>query len=243
MDTGKSKGQGAVFKMKRKVNDPVRKFGGKPLPEYVLVVLIPLILILGALFWYGASSEGGFSEVEKLAKVKCLGCLGLDPVVPGFSEYWTVYPDDHIKSGEEVPHPEMVKEELEDVDLLILFFWTQGCVPCAEQWEEMVDEEIASGPEDGGREGDRYDGLRIISNDAAERTELYRTYRPRGDETGVPMTTFIFRDSEDEILWWSHYGKMDLGPLEERIEEILDFVEKYRLKDDYDDISSAEDGE
>jgi hypothetical protein len=228
--------------MRRKVKDPVQRFGGKPIPGIVLLILIPLVLVAGAGSWYVSSEGGGFNEVEKLARVKCLGCLGLDPVVPDFSEYWIEYPDDHVKKGEDVPHPDQVHSILDDddVDLFILFFWTQGCVPCAEQWDEMVEADIASGPEDGGIEGDRYETLRMISNDAAEETDLYHTYTPKGTETGVPMTTFLFKDREETILWWSHYGKMDLGDVEERIEEIFSFIEKDRLKGDYDDISSAE---
>ncbi len=229
--------------MKRMVKDPVERFGGRPLPGSLLVFLVPILLIFGASAWFFASDGGGFREIEKLASVKCLGCLGLDPVVPGFSEYWIEYPEDNLKSGEPVPHPKAVTGILDrdDVDLLILFFWTQGCVPCAEQWEEMSGAGIASGPEDGGVEGDKYERFRMISLDAAEETTLYHTYRPKGTETGVPMTTFLFKDHNGDILWWSHYGKMDLGDVEERIEEIFDLIERSRLKGEYDDISSVGD--
>jgi|GEM_PF-964658 len=224
------------------MKDPIPKFGGRTIPGTVLVIILPLLLLASGAAWYFASDGGGYREVDKLASVKCLGCLGLDPVVPGFSEFWTAYPEDHLHGGEEVPHPDIVIDTLDDdrYDLLILFFWTQGCVPCAEQWEEMVDRSIAAGPENGGHEGDRYEHVRIISNDAAEETGLYHTYTPTGKETGVPMTTFLFRDAEGKILWWSHYGKMEIGDLEEMIESILDYIKADRLKHDYDEISSSD---
>jgi hypothetical protein len=230
--------------MKRNVIDPVRKFGGKPLPPYLALVLVPLILTAGGASWYYASSEGGFEEVDRLASVKCLGCLGLDPVIPAFTEFWTVYPEDHVDAGDEVNHPEPVHEILgrEEVDIFVLFFWTQGCVPCAEQWDEMVEEDIASGPEDGGVQGDRYDRFRMISIDAADdENGFYMTYRPTGLETGVPMTTFLFKDTEGTVRWYSHYGKMSISDFEERIEDVKSFLEASRIKDDYDDISTADD--
>lgn len=228
--------------MKRKVKDPVQKYGGKRMKAPVLILLTLFILIAGSASWIYASDDGGFNEVRQLAKVKCLGCLGLDPVVPEFSEYWIAYPPDHKKANETVDHPEYVTDYLsdEDVHLLVLFFWTQGCVPCATQWKEMVDEKIASGPEDGGIEGDKYENLIMRSNDAAIETDLYHTYTPTGKETGVPMTTFLFKNSGGDILWYSHYGQMEISDFKEIAEDILTIVEAERLKDDYDDITSTD---
>lgn len=229
--------------MKGKVKDPVQKFGGRPIPGMVLILLLPVILIGSGAAWYWSADEGGYENVDKLASVKCLGCLGLDPVVPGFSEFWIEYPDDNVKAGQEVKHPDITLDNIdeEETDILILFFWTQGCVPCAEQWDEMREENIASGDEDGGREGEKYEKLTIYSLDAAEEMNVYRTYTPKGTETGVPMTTFIFRDPDNNIQWWSHYGRMDLSDLENMIVEIQDYLEAERLKKEYDDITSAED--
>lgn len=230
--------------MKRKVKDPVQRFGGRPLPGMVLIIILPLILIGSGAAWYWSTDEGGFEEVDKLASVKCLGCLGLDPVVPGFSEFWIEYPSDNEKAGQEVQHPDITLDNLadEDTDVLILFYWTQGCVPCAEQWEEMKHENIASGEEKGGREGTRYEKLTMFSLDAAEDTDVYRTYTPKGTETGVPMTTFLFEDPDGNIQWYSHYGKMEINDVIEMIEEIQEYLEALRLKKEYDDISSVDDG-
>ncbi len=230
--------------MKQKRKDPVRKFGGRSIPGIVLIILIPALLIGGGFAWFWSSDLGGFEEVRKLASVKCLGCLGLDPVVPGFSEFWVEYPGDHDRAGEDVDHSDKVISIIEndEVEILVLFFWTQGCVPCAEQWDEMVEKGIASGKEDGGIQGDRYDKFRMISTDAADDDDgFYVTYRPTGKETGVPMTTFIFQDTDGSIKWWSHYGKMDIGPFMDIIEDIVQYLEAARLKDDYDDISSIDD--
>lgn len=232
--------------------DPLPGYGGKPLSPLLSVAVILIAAGLGIGAWVIGSSEGGYEQVDKLASVKCLGCLGLDPVIPGFEKFWTVYPDDHNNAGQPVDHNVTAEgsDTVHDiitytdpvVDIFVLFFWTQGCVPCAEQWEEMVDEGIASGPEDGGIEGDRFDDFKMISYDAAERDgrRLYNTYIPTGDETGVPMTTFIFQGPDDEIRWYSHYGKMEIDDIHELVENIQYFKEHGNLKDQYDDIAHAD---
>ncbi|MGA1819710.1 MAG: TlpA family protein disulfide reductase [Thermoplasmatota archaeon] len=217
---------------RRKIEDPYPGYGGRQIPPMLAIGIILILISVGIGTLAIGSRDGGYDEVEKLASIKCLGCLGLDPVVPGFSHFWVEYPPDHDKAGEEVDHPGRVQEVLDTdgVDLLILFFWTQGCVPCKEQWDEMVDEDIASGPEDGGIEGGKYKALRIISVDAAEDPDrFYPTYIPTGIETGVPMTTFIFEDSDGVINWYSHYGRMEIEDLESLVVHVL-----------YHEISSAE---
>ena len=217
----------------RRVEDPYPGYGGRPLPPLAAIAVAFLVASFGIGAWAFGSSSGGYEEVDKLASIKCLGCLGLDPVVPGFSEFWIDYPEKHSKEFQEVDHPQEVFDILEDenVDLYILFFWTQGCVPCAAQWKEMREEKIASGDEDGGIEGEKYAALRIISIDAADDpVGYYQTYvAPTGLENGVPMTTFIFQDSNGVINWYSHYGRMEIEPLESLITHVL-----------YHEISSAE---
>jgi hypothetical protein len=209
--------------------DSVPKKGGRP-PGPLITVAIAAVALFGGIsvaLW--ASTGGGYDEVQRLASVKCLGCLGLDPRVPGFSEFWTVYPGGHIKAGQEVPHPALVRDILNEsgTDLLIIFYWTQGCVPCAEQWEEMVGHGIAEGTEEDGKEGPEYSNMKLLSVDAAEDMELYRTYRPKGTENGVPMTVFLF-EKDGDVNWYSHYGKMELKDVDGMINNIL-----------YHEISSA----
>ena len=55
------------------------------------------------------------------------------------------------------------------------------------------------------------------------------------------MTTFIFQDTDGSIMWWSHYGKMGIGQVEDMIEDINGYLEAARLKDDYEDITSIDD--
>ncbi len=219
--------------------DPIQKYGGKPLPAIATLAVMVLMLAggAGALVW-GYLDEG-YEEVEKLASVKCLGCLGLDPRIDGFSEFWDVYPEGHDKEGQEVDHKPTVLNSLgdEDVDITILFFWGPGCVPCAEQWEDMLDEEIASGAEDGGREGDAYDRLEMYSIDASRDDEnLYWTYHFNGKKeyNGIPMTVFLF-EGYDDIMWYANYGKMDVHDMIEIIENIEQIV----LEIEYHDISHA----
>ena len=209
--------------------DQVPRKGGRPPGPLLTAAIVVVTLIGGVSMAVWGSTEGGYDEVHRLASVKCLGCLGLDPRVPGFSGFWTVYPSGHTKAGQEVPHPPLVLEMLNEsgTDLIILFYWTQGCVPCAEQWEEMAEEGIADGTEENGKEGSKYSNLRLISVDAASDMDLYRTYRPKGTENGVPMTVFLFEKGSN-IYWYCHYGKMELKDLEGMIGNIL-----------YHEISSA----
>ncbi|MGA1872232.1 MAG: hypothetical protein ACMUHY_01045 [Thermoplasmatota archaeon] len=226
--------------MKRKIEDPYPGYGGKQMPPFLAigVVLISISIGIGALAV--GSRDGGYDEVEKLASVKCLGCLGLDPVVPGFKEFWTAYPGGHREEGEEVQHPAWIEEALESdrVDMIVLFYWTPGCVPCAEQWEEMRKDGIASGEEDGGREGEKYQGLLLYSLDASEFDEidiellgegrrivpndLFWIYHFNGNSyyNGVPDTVFIF-ERDGEIHWYMHYGRMDLSSVDAMITRIL----------------------
>jgi hypothetical protein len=213
------------------VVDPIpRRGGGSPRFNIIVWIAMVVLIVSAPFLLYFSSSNGGFSEVKDLASIKCLGCLGLDPVVPGFKDFWTVYPEDHEKSGQEVQHPEFVRNALsmEGTDVLILFFWTQGCVPCAEQWEGMVEEGIASGPEDGGREGPKYDTLSLYSFDAAiDRevkvdldgfemkvvpNELYWTYHFNGrpNYNGVPCTVFIY-ERDGTVHWFMFYGQMGIS--------------------------------
>ncbi|MFW3146060.1 MAG: hypothetical protein ACMUIE_04535 [Thermoplasmatota archaeon] len=227
-----------------KVRDPMPGYGGKRPKPHTAVLLVISLLAAGSFFWYAGMGDGGYKEVKSLAEVKCLGCLGLDPVVPPFENFWTNYPEDHKDRGKPVDHPEEVHDILDsgDYDILILFFWGPGCEPCKKQWEEMVEEGIASGPEEGGREGDRYSDLRLISVDNTnDKVGYYGTYIPTGIEDGVPMTTFLFKTHNGTVYWYSHYGRMKIQDVEELIEEIVEYLEKERLMHHYDDISSVDD--
>jgi len=223
----------------RKVNDPIPRRAGRPMNPFLPMAVAAVVVILCAPAFYLSSGEG-YGDVKRLASVKCLGCLGLDPVVPGFKSFWTDYPSGHAKQGQEVPHPSVVLSALDRIDtsIVVLFFWTQGCVPCAEQWEEMREEDIASGPEDGGREGDRYDELTMFSLDASITdpidiefngtayptvpNDLFWTYHYTGDPSanGVPATVFMFKKS-GTVNWYMFYGKMDIDVFEGMMTRIL----------------------
>ena len=224
-------------------SDPIPKYGGKPLPAIATLAVIMIMLTggIGAFVW-GYLDEG-YEEVEKLASVKCLGCLGLDPRIDGFSEFWREYPDGHENEGEAVKHKPTVKNAFDDGDIsvVILFFWGPGCVPCAEQWEEMSALNISGGNEKGGREGDAYPELGLYSIDATnDKEDLYWTYHFNGKKeyNGIPMTVFLFRIGDD-IWWWSHYGKMDAKEVADMIENIPKIREHLKLSSEYHDISHA----
>jgi hypothetical protein len=222
-------------------SDPYPGYGGKPLSPLLSIGIVLILVSIGIGTLAIGSQEGGYDEVEKLASIKCLGCLGLNSVVPGFKEFWTVYPKDHEKEGQDIDHPELITRALDsvDVDLIILFFWTPGCVPCAAQWKEMEEDGIASGEENGGREGDKYKGFILYSLDASEFDEievelfdseisivpndLFWTYHYNGNQydNGVPDTVFIF-ERDGEIFWYMHYGsKMELSDVDDMMTKIL----------------------
>ncbi|MGA1822310.1 MAG: hypothetical protein ACMUIG_07270 [Thermoplasmatota archaeon] len=208
----------------RKKADPIPRYGGSGLPGILAVIIPILIIITASIAGYWASTDGGYDEIKGLASIKCLGCLGLDPVVPGFDGFWIEYPARHNDAGENVSHPAIVHKILDDddTDLLILFFWTQGCEPCAAQWEEMEKDDIASGEEEGGREGGLYEGMKMISVDANnDKHGFYPAYIPTGNENGVPMTTFIFKANDGTVKWYSHYGRMDIDAVHDMITLIL----------------------
>jgi hypothetical protein len=219
--------------------DPIPRKGGRPLSPFLPIAVAAVIVIMAAPALY-LSSGDGYDNVERLASVKCLGCLGLNQVVPGFSGFWTDYPQGHAKAGEAVPHPAMVRDVVVGTGgILVLFFWTQGCVPCAAQWENMLEEGIVSGEEDGGREGSAYPEMTLFSLDASitdpvdldmngtvyslAPQDLFWTYHISGKRTdnGVPVTTFMF-ESAGEINWWSFYGK------EMKVDEFRNMMEQIR---------------
>ena len=227
----------------RRSKDPFPGYGGKPMSPLLSIGVVLIAAGFGIGAWVIGSTEGGYERVEKLASVKCLGCLGLDPVIPPFEGFWIDYPEDHEKNGEKVPHPEVVLSTIDDerVEIFVLFFWTQGCVPCAEQWDEMVEEGVASGPENGGKQGSHFERFRMTSYDASEEEgrELFDAYTPTGTETGVPMTTFIFRGPLGSVQWYSHYGKMEVKAMMKMVEDIQFYLETGSLKEDYEDIAHA----
>lgn len=88
---------------------------------------------------------------------------------------------------------------------------TQGYVQCREQWDEVFDLDIASGPEGGRIEGGNCKTIRIISVDASDNTDrFYATFIPTGLETDVPITTFNFENNDGVINWHSHCGRMEI---------------------------------
>ncbi|MBN1389646.1 MAG: hypothetical protein JXA22_03280 [Candidatus Thermoplasmatota archaeon] len=220
--------------------DPFPGYGGEHMPPLLAIGVSLMVLSVGIGIVAFGSRGGGYDNVEKLASVKCLGCLGLDPVVPGFNGFWTYYPEGHTREGEIVDHPEWMEEALarDDVELIILFYWTPGCVPCAQQWDEMRRAGLVSGEEEGGREGDRYQGVLVYSLDASEFDEvdlmlfdddvkvvpndLFWIYHFNGDPyyNGVPDTVFLF-EMDGQVHWFMHYGRMDASDVDGMITNVL----------------------
>jgi hypothetical protein len=221
--------------------DPFPGYGGKPISPLLSIGIVLILTSVGIGALAFGTREGGYDEVKALASVKCLGCLGLNSVVPGFSEFWTDYPDGHEREGEAVDHPDFILNAFDgdDVNLIVLFYWTQGCVPCAAQWKAMEKDGIASGEEEDGREGDKYQNMLMYSLDAGNfddyeidvhgekysvvPNELFWTYHYNGDpyQNGVPCTVFIF-ERDGEIYWWMFYGKeMPISEVNGMISQIL----------------------
>ncbi len=49
---------------------------------------------------------------------------------PNPQDWWVEYPDYHNESTEEVDHPDWIIDELDEYDVVVLFFWQVGCGPC-----------------------------------------------------------------------------------------------------------------
>lgn len=166
----------------------------------------------------------------------CLGCLGLTPEHQHFDEFWIEYPPGHkdlfepgtLNEGEIPDHPQWILDRFEEYDMVILFFWFHGCVPCRAQWDEMKEDGLVKGEEADGEMARYEDSVRFFSIDTIDSSnnpggidggDLLRTYDADGVGAGAPTTVFLIEFDDGSIGWWSHDGRM------EDLEQIYDVIE------------------
>jgi len=194
--------------------------GGEKSRRATMLIVLQLVLlgISGGLLAY-TIHQGQMDDTRAIGESSCYGCLALDPDIEGFDSFWTRYPEGHQDANGTVDHPDMVREALKDHDVVMLFFWYPGCIPCKEQWHDMeANDLVVSGPSDqspeqGGTAGDKFaDKLAVMPLDSVSEEDgksAMGIYHPTGRKPyGAPMTTLIFQDAKGTIYWYSQSGKM-----------------------------------
>ncbi len=142
-----------------------------------------------------------YNKTQILNENRCWGCLSLDPKGKLYKGFWIDYPEEYGKKN--ISHPEWLKEELENVSAVMLFFWYEGCFSCEVLWEKMKKEGIVKGDEAHG-EIVGFENVTLSTIDTIndeERNALY-IYSQRG---GSPTTVVLFKE-EDTIYWYAFEG-------------------------------------
>ena len=176
----------------------------------IFVGLIAFVMFVGSI------GLGAYTYAREEGEVLCLSCLGLDPVVPGFDDWWVNYPSSFEKAGSPVSHPSWVRDSLRNYDVVMIFFWQPACDGCDEQWEDMKDDDLVQGTESSGSM-DKYSSevklysLDIQKTNGRDAFDAYAQFRPK---PGTPTTTFVIRLPDGSIGWYSHLNKMSAGEVD-----------------------------
>lgn len=192
------------------------------------ILVLVLLLSLGISLLVASIMKDSLNKTRSLVRVKCLGCLGLDPHREEGVELWGAYPEGYSGSeswreGKVPEHPEWILKELDKKRVVILFFWGEGCEPCKRQWEGMRDLGFVEGSERDGRIAEGYSqNVSLYSLDAGvpEYGKVYEIYIPPPGEVGVPMTVILIK-AGGEVMWYSRVGYWEPEDLVLTIEEIL----------------------
>ncbi len=173
--------------------------------KQILAGLVFFLLLVGSL------GLGSYSYTQQSSSVKCLGCLALNPIIPDFEDWWVEYPSGHPNSGAAVSHPAWVKSDLDKYDAVFIFLWSDGCLGCEEQWEDMKDQGLVTGEEDGGSLA-KYKGRVILysldARDNSRGTNSISVYDPKGAQHGTPTSVFLVKLATGEIGWFAVEGQM-----------------------------------
>jgi len=213
------------------VPDEEDRVMGVPRAYAALSLMVVFALIMGAGLSYDAYDHG-----RDIGEAICLGCLGLDPEAQTFEDFWVEYPPGHrdafnpgkSNEGKLPDHPNFILDTLQEFDMVILFFWYTGCVPCANQWEDMKANGTVGGEEWDGWMTVHEDRIKLYTLDIIESENNYRnvdgeelllTYDADGRSPGAPVTTFIIQYDDGSVGWWSHDGRMrDMSQIDDVIE-------------------------
>lgn len=192
------------------------------------MLIFIILLAVGSILLATSITHGSIKKTRSLVRVKCLGCLGLDPHRGGGVVLWSAYPEGYRggegwRVGRSPEHPGWVLEELNEKKVVVLFFWGEGCEPCERQWEGMKALGFVEGSERDGRIAERYSGnISLYSLDAGvpEYGEVYEIYIPPPGDVGVPMTVILTKEG-GEVKWYSRVGYWDPEDLLRTVEDIL----------------------
>ncbi|RLF47524.1 MAG: hypothetical protein DRN20_05850 [Thermoplasmata archaeon] len=169
----------------------------------IIILFLSLTILLASL------GLGAYRATREEGSIKCLGCLGMVPEVPGFNNWWINYPEGHVKAGQSVPHPQWVRSALEEKKVVLIFLWEKGCTGCEEEWNDWQSYGLVSGSKNNPEllkysEWVAFYSYDVHANDKGKNA-VY-TYDPEGKNFGVPLTVFIVRLSDGRIGWWSCKG-------------------------------------
>ncbi len=188
---------------------------------FALVVLGLLLMGLGM---------GAYEATKRTNGSLCTSCLGLDPKPFDFDMFWTKYPSRHEDSGKWPKHPGWIEDDLEEIKVVFLFFWSPHCDNCEEQWEDMKEDGIVKGSEDDGEIGDEYqNNVKLYSMDSntdnGKRT--LEVYEPDGrppEDFQLPTTVIITKYSRtsETVYWYADNAKLKASLVEEILDAAID---------------------
>jgi hypothetical protein len=201
------------------ISNPLDLVSRSTLFKSALIISIAWLLI--------GLNLSGYEETRRQNDVLCLGCLALEPVADDFEDFWVEHPDDN-----KVPkHPQWVKDELADNKVVFIYLWSQGCVPCEEQWEDMKDEGLVKGTEDDGEMAKYTSDVVLYSLDAGSEErgkEAIQIYDPNQGSHGTPTSIFLTMVDPEEggdgstIYWWAGEGKLTPGDVDDVLNRAME---------------------
>jgi len=182
--------------------------------------IIYLCIIIAILF---AGSYLSYERVEQLNETRCLGCIGMQPKVEKFKEFWIKYPKSFNREGLPL-HPSWIVN-ISKEKVVMLFFWSPACKPCKEQWEEMKKVGLVEGSEENGRIGENFSYVALFSIDiTSSEGNIIKIYTPDGNR--VTPTTVILFEKNNTIYWYAFTGKADGKGGRPSVEELIKILEK-----------------
>ncbi len=138
----------------------------------------------------------------------------------GSDEFWTVYPAEHPKSGQNVSHPQWVRNKLEDGPLLILAHSTD-CQPCIVQQSDL--EAVLPDYQN------QIEYVDLLTDGSDPRAmDVYNVYYPRGGQWYIPLTVLISQTTvqgETRTIWHSKVSTTGKDWLRTYIEDAIAYYE------------------
>jgi hypothetical protein len=157
------------------------------------------------LLFVGSLGVGAYTYAQQSSSIKCLGCLALTPIVEDFDDWWITHP----ATGATVDHPSWVRTDLNNYEVVFIFLWSNGCLSCEAQWEDMKEYGLVTGEEDGGDIAKYQSTVSFYSlnaGDGTKGTNAISTYDPNGGSYGTPTTIILTKLESGQIGWFSFEG-------------------------------------